>query len=514
MDLTIITRRGARQFAESVAVRCDDQTQTYEQLYERACRLANVLRDLGVAPGERVATLSDNCAETMEQMAGIALGGYVRTALYTHNSGESNLYLLDLVEASVLIVEARHYEAIAAQLPEAESVRHVLVFGGAPPAGTLDYEQLLAAAASTNPGVKLKPDDPHVIRFSAGTTGKPKGILHTVAGWRGVATEMTLAMPRMDENDRYLAAGPLSHAAMLPVFGTLAAGGTIVVMRAFGPAAFLELLERHRCTTTLLVPTMIQMIVSDPAAADTDVSSLRAVVYGAAPISERTLHDARAVWGDVMYQMYGQSEAVPLTLLAPADHVGKRLRSAGRPTPNAEIRIVDESGNDVPDGEVGEIAARTPTAMAAIWRDPEATAARVLPDGSVLTRDMGYLDADGFLFLADRKEDMIISGGFNIWPAELENALAAHPAVAQVAVVGVPHEKWGETPKAVVVLREGADASADELIEWTREKIGAVKRVTSVEFADDLPKSALGKVLRREVKARIVQDATHSIAGA
>src|SRR4051794_37366100 len=203
MDLTIITRRGARQFAESVAVRCDDHTQTYELLYERSCRLANALCDLGVQPGERVATLSDNCTETIEQMAGIALGGHVRTALYTHNSGESNLYLLNLVEASALIVEAKHYEAIAEHLEHAAGLRHVLVFGGEIPTGTLDYEAALAAAAPTDPGGVLLPGDPHVIRFSAGTTGKPKGILHTVAGWTGVATEMTLAMPRMDQNDRY-----------------------------------------------------------------------------------------------------------------------------------------------------------------------------------------------------------------------------------------------------------------------------------------------------------------------
>jgi acyl-CoA synthetase (AMP-forming)/AMP-acid ligase II len=291
MDLTIITRRGARQFADSVAVRCDEQTQTYEQLYERSCRLANALCDLGVEPGERVATLSDNCFETVEQMAGIALGGYVRTALYTHNSGESNLYLLDLVKAAVLIVEAKHYDAIAPQLADTASVRHVVVFGGDAPAGTVDYEAALAVATSADSNITLRSDDPHIIRFSAGTTGKPKGILHTVAGWRGVATEMTLTMPRMDQNDRYLAAGPLSHAAVLPIFSTLAAGGTIVVMPAFQPAMFLELVERHRCTTTLLVPTMIQMVVSDPAAAGTDLSSLRAVIYGAAPINERTLQE-------------------------------------------------------------------------------------------------------------------------------------------------------------------------------------------------------------------------------
>ena len=279
-------------------------------------------------------------------------------------------------------------------------------------------------------------------------------------------------MPPMDGNDRYLAAGPLSHAAMLPVWGTLDAGGAIVVMPAFHPAGFLELAQRRRCTTTMLVPTMIQMVIAQPQAREADLSSLRAVFYGAAPISERTLTDAIATWGNIMFQMYGQSEAVPLTVLDPDDHTYEapgggvsRLRSAGRPTPNTELRVIDAEGNELAVGEVGEIAARTPAAMDHIWLDPQATSERITPDGFVLTRDMGYLDTDGYLFLADRKEDMIISGGFNIWPAELENALASHPAVAEVAVVGIPHEKWGETPVAVVVLREGKHADEAELIQ-------------------------------------------------
>jgi acyl-CoA synthetase (AMP-forming)/AMP-acid ligase II len=325
---------------------------------------------------------------------------------------------------------------------------------------------------------------------------------------------MALAMPALTGTDKYLAAGPLAHAALLPLFGTLAAGGSVVVIPAFDPARFIDIVEQQRCTIALLVPTMIQMIVALPQARNADLSSLRAVFYGAAPISERTLADGRAIWGDIMYQMYGQSEAVPLTVLSPGDHSGHRLRSAGRPTPNTVIRIVDANGEDVAPGRVGEIAARTPAAMAAIWRDEEATSQRVLADGSVLTRDMGYVDEDGFLYLADRKEDMIISGGYNIWPAELENALASHPAVAEVAVVGVPHEKWGETPKAVVVLRPGHRADAQELIDWSRDKVGAVKRVTSVEFTDALPKSPVGKILRREVKKRFWDDSERTIAGA
>jgi acyl-CoA synthetase (AMP-forming)/AMP-acid ligase II len=508
MDITALTRKGAQQFADSIAVSFEGKSLTYAQLFERSCRLANALDALGVRPGERVATMCDNSLEAVELITGVALGGYVRAALYTHNSAESNLYQLDdLIEASVLLIDAAHYEHLAAPLAHAKHPRHVLVLGGPAPPGTLDYEHALAGAAATDPRVVPRPSDPHVIRFSAGTTGKPKGILHTVEGWRNVATEAALTMPRLTPDDRYLAAGPLSHAAQLPIYPILAAGGSIVIMRAFHPERFLELVERERCTTTLLVPTMIQMIVHHPAAATADVSSLRGVFYGASPISEQTMTEARALWGDVLYQGYGQSEVAVLTTLGPRDHIpastgSNRLRSAGRPTPNTVIRIVDEDGNDLPTGTIGEIAARTPAAMAGIWRDPDATAERFLPDGSILTRDMGYLDEDGFLYLADRKEDMIISGGFNIWPAELENALASHPAVAQVAVVGVPHDKWGETPKAVVVLRPGQHTSAEELIDWTRDKVGAIKRATSVDFAEDLPKSPLGKVLRREVRAR------------
>jgi acyl-CoA synthetase (AMP-forming)/AMP-acid ligase II len=513
MELTAIVRGGAASHGDAVAVSCEERSQTYAELHERAGRLANALGELGIQRGERVATLSGNCLEIVEQMTGIALGGYVRTSLYAHSSAESNLYLLNLTGASALIVEATLYPELAPHLPDAELLRHVLVFGGDAPEGTISYEAALAAASPNDPGTRLADDDPHVIRFSSGTTGKPKGILHTVARWCAVAREMALLMPPLDEQDSYLAAGPLAHAALLPLFGVLAVGGRVVIMPAFDPARFIELVQRERTTVTLLVPTMIQMITALPQARTADLSSLRAVFYGAAPISERTLADGRAAWGDVMYQMFGQSEAVPLTVLTPVDHVGTRLRSAGRPTPNTVIRIVDENGNDVPAGQVGEIAARTPAAMAAIWRDEAASAQRFLPDGAVLTRDMGYLDEDGFLYLADRKEDMIISGGYNIWPAELENALASHPGVAEVAVVGVPHDKWGETPKAVVVLRPGCHADERELIDWTRDKVGAVKRVTSVEFTDSLPKSAIGKVLRREVKKQF-WDTTAAIAGA
>jgi acyl-CoA synthetase (AMP-forming)/AMP-acid ligase II len=511
MELAAILRMRASDTPDSPAVICDGETQSAADVFGRACRLADALTSLGLAPGDRVATLGDNGPLSVEQMAGLALGGFVRASLYSHNSPQTNRYLLDLVGAKALVVDRRYHGPLAELLTAAPTLGHVLVYGeepapGAGSASELDYEQALAAAEPRDPGHVHAHDENYIIRFSAGTTGKPKGILHTHAGWTGVSTEMAAILPPLGSEDRYLAAGPLAHAAVLPVCPTLSAGGAIVVARAFEPASFAGLVSQHRCTVTVLVPTMIQMLLRHPAVAAADLSSLRAVFYGAAPISEHTLEQALALWGNIMYQVYGQSEAVPLTVLPPEDHVigdpRRRLRSAGRPAPHCTIRIVDAAGADVPAGEVGEIAARSPTAMAGIWQDPKATAERILDDGSVLTRDVGSLDDDGYLYLADRKEDMIISGGFNIWPAELENALASHPAVAEVAVVGVAHEKWGETPKAVVVLREGTSATEEELIEYSRERLGSIKRVTSVEFVDDLPKTPVGKVLRRVVRDR------------
>ncbi|SFB49821.1 Acyl-CoA synthetase (AMP-forming)/AMP-acid ligase II [Amycolatopsis marina] len=510
MDLASLIRTGAKHYTDQPAIVCDGRSQSYAQVYRRSCKLDNALAGLGVQQGDRVATLTDNSPEALELVFGIALGGFVRASLYTHNSAELNRYLLDHIGATVLIVQRQHYDGIAPHLASARTVRHVLVLDGEVPSGVLDYEGLLAEASDGDRGLVLPPDAPQTIRFSAGTTGKPKGIMHSVRAWTGLGTETASILPELTSADCYLAAGPLAHATIMPVAGVLAAGGSVVVLRAFEPGEFLAAIERHRCTLTFGVPTMVQLAAQHPTAQRTELSSLRVFVYGGSPMTETALDEARAVFGDVMLQLYGQSEGAPVTCLPPGDHTaqgGRLLRSAGKPTANSRIRIVDEQGNELPEGEIGEIAFQTPSAFTEIWDDPAATSARRLPDGSVLSRDMGYLE-DGYLFLTDRKEDMIISGGFNIWPAELENALVAHPAVREASVVGIPHDKWGETPLALVVLADGATATEDELIAWTRDRVGAVKRVTSVRFGTELPKTPVGKVLRRLVRDQYRPEAT------
>ena len=267
---------------------------------------------------------------------------------------------------------------------------------------------------------------------------------------------------------------------------------------------------------------MIRMIVDHPDIARRDLSRLVAIYYGAAPTAEKTLADARAVWGNIKYQVYAQSECLPISVLSPAYHRPEGtdrerawLRSAGRQFPNVCVRIVDDDGNELAVGEMGEIVALSPGGMKEIWDDPEATSERFTANGWVRTRDIGYLDEDGFVYIADRKDDMIIWGGFNIWPAEIENALYSHPAIQEACVVGVPHPKWGETPKVVVVLKGRAKATESELIDWCAEQVGSANKPTSVEFSDEpLPKSAVGKMVRRAERDRYWKSHRHAVHGA
>lgn len=503
MDLATLIRKGSRDFAGRPAVLCDGTVLSYAGLHRRACRLDNALHSLGVGPGECVATLADNSPETVEQIFGVALGGRVRCSLFTHNSPEVNATLLNDVGVSALLVQRRHYDALAPYLGSVSKLRHVIVFDGEVPEGVRDYEELLSAASTTDRGARTEAEEPQIIRFSAGTTGRPKPIVHSVRAWTAVGTEMQAALPEMSFEDRYLIAGPLTHSSIMTMPAVLAAGGSLMLLRAFDAAVFLRAIEEEGCTVTFGVPTMVQLAAQHPSAAEFDLSSLRLFVYGGSPMTETASRQARHVFGDVLHQIYGQSEGAPLTHLPDQDHRaqdGKWLRSAGKPTPNTVLTVVDSDGTPVPPGQVGEIAARTPTAFDWIWANPQETKERKLSDGSILTKDMGYVDEHGYLFLTDRKEDMIISGGLNVWPAEIENALAAHPAVREVGVVGIPHDKWGETPMALVVPVEGAEVTEGELIQWTKDRLGSVKRVTHVRFGEELPKTGVGKVARRQVR--------------
>jgi len=511
MDYGDLIESSFNRYGDNVAVWCDGQTIDYRELYERSCRLANALAGLGLRKGDRVGMLSANTLETTEQIVAIALGGFVRAGVYAHETGEVNAYLLELVDAKALLVHADLYPTIASHFEALGSLEHVIVFGGSVPAGTHDYEATLTSASASRPANRNQADDLHVIRFSAGTTGRPKGIVHTTGQWLANDDEYRWVTPQLDERDSYLAAGQLTHAAVLWFWPLLRVGGRIIVMTAFDAGQALRLIEEQRATVTLVVPTMIQALLSHADIDRRDTTSLRCLNYAAAPISETTMSRAAERFGPVLYQLYAQSECITITMMHPHEHYPRGhdrrlLRSVGRPTPHTSVTVVDDDGNALPPFAVGEVAVRARGGMRELWKDPDATAERLLPDGSIRTRDMGYLDERGFLFLSDRKEDLIISGGYNIWPAELENALAAVEGVREVCVVGVPHEKWGESPRAYVVLEPNSQLTESDIIAATRVAVGATKKVTSVMFVDALPKSGVGKVLRRALRDQVWGD--------
>ncbi len=499
-----IVRKSGTVFSDLPAVWFDSETLTYGEVYERSCRLVNALRALGVSRQDRVATLGSNALRSLEEIAGLALGGFTRVPLHNRNAADVHCYMLERSEARALLTDPENYEALRGRLDAIPTLEHVIVCGTG---GPLDYDELLAAASFDDPQIGIEPDDMLHITFTSGTTGRPKGVVQSHRSWLGVVAENLIMLPPLREEDRFLAVAPLSHAAGSVIFSVMAKGAGTVVVPTFEPARAAELIERHRATFTLMVPTMLHNLVSSPEAARYDLSSLRFVLSVGAPIAERTIRDVVELMGDVLHIGFGQSESMPATLLSAAeirrglDEDPTLLRSVGRPVPRAMIKILDDEGTELPPGQQGEIATDAPGNMKELWRDPEGTAARFTEDGFVLTRDIGYLDERGYLFLVDRKEDMIVSGGFNISPAELENAILSHPAVLEVAVVGVPHAELGESPRAVVVLKPGETVGGDELLAWCSERVGPSKAPTSVVFRQEpLPKSAVGKLLRRTVR--------------
>ena len=364
------------------------------------------------------------------------------------------------------------------------------------------------AAPDTDPGIDTAPSDVVIQLYTSGTTGKPKGVMlcHRNLFDAGRATLASrMAWNEWREGDVNLVALPNGHIGgigwgLVGFFN----GATTIVQREFIPTDVLDAIEHHGVTKLFAVPTALQMLLMQPRVREIDYSRLRNILYGAAPIALDLLREATEVFGCGFCQQYGMTETTgTIVYLPPEDHDAAgnvRMRSAGLPMPGVEIRIVDENGKVLAPGDTGEIQTRSMANMVAYWRQPEATAATVSADGWLRTGDAGYLDADGYLYIQDRIKDMICSGAENIYPAEVESAIYGYPAIQEVAVIGVPDEKWGEAVKAIVVLKPGATATADDVISFARTRIAGFKVPKSVDFIDALPRNATGKILRRALR--------------
>ena len=486
----------------------EDQTMTWADLDERAGRVAHALLAEGVGPQDRVAFLDKNGPAYFEVLFGGSKINAVNVAVNWRLAPTEVAYVVNDAEAKVLFVGPDFVEPVASIEDQLGTVRRVVVLQGDHPKYE-PYERWLAGQPATDPGVESAPGDVAMQLYTSGTTGQPKGVMLTNTNFDGIigplATELGLGPSAVS-----LVAMPLFHigGSGWALVG-MANGAHSVVVREVDPAAILQAIAGHRVTHAFLVPAVLMFMLATPGCADIDFSSLHTIAYGASPISEDVLLRSLSTFGCGLVQLYGMTETTgAITALLAADHDpggphADRLRSCGRPLPGVEIRLVDPAtGRDCPTGAVGELWVRTTQNMRGYWKQPEETARTINADGWLRTGDAGYFDADGYLYLHDRVKDMIVTGGENVYPAEVENVLMAHPGIADVAVIGVPSETWGETVKAVVVPAPGVSLAAtpEDIIAFARERLAHFKCPKSVDFVEVLPRNPSGKVLKRELR--------------
>jgi long-chain acyl-CoA synthetase len=498
-----IVRRLASERADHPYITFEGRTTSYAELGQRTDRVAAGLVAAGVGPGDRVAVLSKNHPAVLEVLYGAAKCGAVGLPVNWRLAPPEVAYIVGHSEASVLVVGAEFVETVASIEGELGRVRTILVIGESD--RYRSYQDWLDRQPAADPGYLSGPDDVIVQMYTSGTTGRPKGVQLTNSSVLGRMGEMC-EFWRYDPDSVNLVAMPLFHiggtgAALLGLYP----GATTVLLPEVDPVRIAHTIPELHVTNVFLVPAVIQFILQSPGAADADWSSLRAILYGASPITDTVLRAAMDQFNCDFIHLYGITECSgTVTQLESRYHDPENrpelLRSCGRPFPWNEVLVVDpDSGEQCKDGQVGEILVRSSQNMLGYWRQPAETRATFTEDGFFRTGDAGYFD-DGFLYLHDRIKDMIVSGGENIYPAEIENVLANHPSVADVAVIGVPHERWGETPKALVVPRAEHTVAEPELIAFCRQRLAGYKCPTSVESVTELPRNPSGKLLKRQLR--------------
>lgn len=499
--------KGASLDPHAPCLICDDEVATYAQVQELSSKIASALAADGVEPGDKVAILSANDPIAFTCVFGIARAGAVWCPINPRNEADENRELLELFDCSVLVFQASYaplVDAIRSHLP----LLRTLVCLDAEMDWATPWEDFLAKGIET---VDRDTDDElALIVGTGGTTGRPKAVMLTDTNIETM-TAITLMSYPWKRHPVYLALAPLTHAAGVLCFPTLCHGGSIVIMRTPDIGEFLDHIERHRVTHTFLPPTLVYMMLDHPALEARDLSSLQCFWYGAAPMSATRLEEAITRIGPVMAQLFGQTEApMMISTMSPRDHLREngtiaieRLSSAGRAAPLVIVSIMAEDGTLRPQGERGEIVVRGSLVMRGYYRDPDATA-EAAAHGWHHTGDIGFFDEDGFLHIVDRAKDMVITGGFNVYSAEVEQVLMDYPGVADCAVIGLPDERWGERVTAVLQPRVGTVVSPTEVRDFVRTRIGGVKTPKQIEVWDDLPRSTVGKVLKAEIRAHLL----------
>lgn len=498
--------RGARR-----AVAFKDASLSWKELGRRSYQVANGLSRLGIGRGDAVVVLLDNRLETTEIVLGVIRCGATVVPINLAISDEAVVRQIDDCGAIAVFATPAEATRVDRAISGFEADHRVVV--GAAVLNWTRYEEWRAAQSTEPPAAACAPDDLLTVVYSSGTTGIPKGIAHTHLTRTRNMLEIGRAL-RLNEDSVWISAlGFYSNAAMLPVLMTLLIGGSVAIVPRFESESFLRAIEKHRATHFLAVPLMLRQLLKDPALGSLDLSSVELIVVGGASVDPDVKEAGRARFGCILLELYGLTEGF-VTITSSTDGIEKRA-SVGLPVPGADLKILRDDGSEAAIGEAGEIVGFSQSLMAGYLNRPQETAAVFLQDAQcrrwLRTGDIGRLDGDGFLYYVGRKRDLIVTGGQNVYPIDIEDVGGRHPDVEQIAVVGVPHPKWDETPVAAVVLRRGSTLSCGELQAWINERVGRQQRVSAVVTLTSMPVNALGKVLKRELR-QIVLAAAPSIA--
>jgi acyl-CoA synthetase (AMP-forming)/AMP-acid ligase II len=514
--------RGWRINPQGVAYVQDERSYSFTEVGELSCRIAHKLLSLGLGKETKGAVWALNDTTAWICTLGLWRANLCWLPVGARNTADENQYVLDRFDCEVLFFQKGFAPAVAALQPRLPKVRHWICLDGEAPevVGAVALAAWVAGQPTHKPHLRVDLDDVVALSPTGGTTGLPKGVMNTHRSLQTAFAHFLIACPYDDEHRPVcLAAAPMTHTSGLLSIPATARGGSVVILTKPDPTLMLGAIAKHRVTEMFLPPTVIYRLLDIPdLARKVDFSSLKYFAYGAAPMSVGKLKQAIEVFGPVMMGGYGQTEAPgSIAYLPPHEHLvggrvapDARLSSVGRPNPLVQVEIMDEAGRILARGETGEIVVRGDLVMKGYYKDPERTAETIV-DGWLHTGDIGAIDDEGCLHITDRKKDMIISGGFNVYPSQVEQVIWSHPAVRDCAVIGVPDEKWGEAVKAVVELNQGQTLSAEEVIALCKDRIGSVSAPKTVDFVESLPRSPAGKVLKKDLRAPYWKDLDRSI---
>lgn len=499
-------KRSAKYFPDKCVVVDGDTRLSYLELYKRTNRLANALLKFGIEKGNKVAIVARNSHQYLETFYAVAKIGAILVPVNWRLKENELSYILNNSEAGTIIVGEEFYQTIHNIRLELQHLNDYIIIGKKQE-GTEHYEMMLERSSDTAPQIKIDENEIVIQMYTSGTTGLPKGVLMSHKGILVTQLGQVLTT-KPTSHFIHLHCGAFFHIALLFELELMAFGATIVVMREFNPKELLRLIQDEKINDLFIIPTMLNFILDEANKGSYDTSSLKNICYGGMPISPDLLAKTMKLFPCDFYQFFGSTEAGNVSILLPEDHLlegnpdkGRRLQSTGRCDLFTELKIVNEEGSELPVGQAGEIVVKSESVIRGYWKLPELNE-QLLKEEWFHTGDIGCVDEDGYLYIVDRKSDMIISGGENIYPAEIDHVITSHPAVQMAAVIGVPDEEWGEAVKAFVVLKEGEETTEEEIIAFCKERLAGYKKPKSVDFVESLPMTPAGKVLKKVLKEK------------